>query len=329
MYLLHKKSDIMRRIVYFILIAVLLWGFGGCVLNTNTNEDVLVDKSVSVNEEASQKADDVDIDRYMVNDEDIADDEEKKIIQGADGTDVNNQGEKDEDLSTKNSNGENTDNEKVNNKAASQKDEDSRSAGKNEDKGGVKAEVQKHDLVELVKLDDSFVIDIKYATEDNFAKKKIYSMPLCLIHKNTAQKLIAANNEFKTLGYRIKVFDAYRPYSAQKLLWDAAEDKSYVADPKKGSKHNRGAAVDITLVDENGQELPMPSKYDEFSERSHIKYNQCDEQLIKNRELLGEIMVKHGFKRISTEWWHFDDTDALNYPLLDISFEEFLQENQN
>jgi len=195
------------------------------------------------------------------------------------------------------------------------------------DKGTMNIIVEKQGLVELTKLDDSFVIDIKYATEDNFAKKKIYSIPLCLIHKNTAKKLIAANNEFKTLGYRIKVFDAYRPYSVQQVLWDAAEDKSYLADPKKGSKHNRGAAVDITLVDENGQELPMPSNYDEFSERAHLKYNQCDEQLIKNRELLGEIMVKHGFKRISTEWWHFDDVDALNYPLLDISFEEFIEEN--
>lgn len=200
-------------------------------------------------------------------------------------------------------------------------------SGSNSSGASVKGIVEKQGLVELIKLDDSFVIDIKYATEDNFAKKKIYSMPLCLIHKNTAQKLIAANNEFKTLGYRIKVFDAYRPYSAQQVLWDSTEDKSYLADPKKGSKHNRGAAVDITLVDENGQELPMPSGYDEFSERAHLKYDKCDEELIKNRELLGKIMVKHGFKRISTEWWHFDDVDASNYPLLDVSFEQFIDEN--
>jgi len=178
-------------------------------------------------------------------------------------------------------------------------------------------------LVELIKLDDSFVIDLKYASTDNFTGKKIYSSARCFIHKNTAQKLIAANNEFKSLGYRIKVFDAYRPYSAQQILWDAAPDKSYVANPKKGSVHNKGAAVDITLVDEQGNELPMPSDYDEMTKRSHLNYNDCDEQLIKNRELLGNIMVKHGFKRISTEWWHFDDTDAKNYPILDIPFESF------
>ncbi|HHW47103.1 MAG TPA: D-alanyl-D-alanine dipeptidase [Clostridiaceae bacterium] len=178
-------------------------------------------------------------------------------------------------------------------------------------------------LVELIKLDDSFVIDIKYATTDNFTGKKIYSSARCFIHKNTAKKLIAANNEFKSLGYRIKVFDAYRPYSAQQILWDAAPDKSYIANPKKGSVHNKGAAVDITLVDEHGNELPMPSNYDEMTKRSHLNYKDCDEQLIKNRELLGSIMVKHGFKRISTEWWHFDDTDAKKYPILDIPFESF------
>ena len=104
-------------------------------------------------------------------------------------------------------------------------------------------------LVVLTELDDSFVIDLKYATEDNFAGQVIYTHPICVIHKNTAQKLIVANDEFKEMGYRIKIWDAYRPFSAQQLLWDAASDKQYVGDPKKGSVHNRGAAVDITLVD--------------------------------------------------------------------------------
>ncbi len=199
----------------------------------------------------------------------------------------------------------------------------------NENKSGEtdKSIVEKHSLVELVKLDNSFVIDIKYATTDNFTGKKIYSMPVCLIHKNVAKKLINANNEFKALGYRIKVFDAYRPYSAQQVLWDAAQDKSYVANPKNGSVHNRGAAVDITLVDKDGNEIPMPSGYDEFSERSHLNYNDCAQELIDNRELLGKIMVKNGFKRISKEWWHFDDAAAKKYPILDLPLEEFVQEN--
>jgi len=180
-----------------------------------------------------------------------------------------------------------------------------------------------NDLVGLLKLDNTFIIDIKYATEDNFTKKVIYPSAKCIIHKNTAEKLIKANNEFKKLGYTIKIFDAYRPYSAQKILWDAASDKSYVADPKKGSNHNRGAAVDLTLVDKSGAEISMPSNYDEFTKRARLDYMDCSEEQINNRELLGKIMVKCGFNRIRSEWWHFDDTDAKKYPILDISFDNF------
>ena len=178
-------------------------------------------------------------------------------------------------------------------------------------------------LVELLKIDESFVLDLKYATDDNFTSKIIYSQAKCLINKNTAQKLIAANNEFKGLGLRIKIYDAYRPSSAQVLLWNAAKDKSFVASPKKGSIHNKGAAVDLTLVDGNVKELEMPSLFDELSERSHLDYSDCAESKIKNRELLGKIMVKNGFRRISNEWWHFEDTDSAKYPFLDIQFEEF------
>lgn len=178
-------------------------------------------------------------------------------------------------------------------------------------------------LMELLKLDSSFVIDLKYASSDNFTGKRIYTQSKCILHKNTAAKLIKANGEFKKLGFKIKVFDAYRPYSAQKVLWDAAYDKSFVADPGKGSVHNRGAAVDVTLVDNSGAELPMPSEFDEFTKRAHLNYKDCPENRIKNRELLGKIMVKCGFKRISNEWWHFDDTDAKKYPIQDIPFESF------
>lgn len=179
------------------------------------------------------------------------------------------------------------------------------------------------ELVKLNELDDSFVYDLKYASTDNFTGKKIYSHAICLIHRNTAQKLISANNDFKQLGYRIKIYDAYRPYSTQRILYDAAENKTFLADPEKGSHHNRGAAVDITLVDEKGNELPMPSKFDEFSIRSRINYYRTEKELINNRELLGRVMVKHGFKRIGNEWWHFEDTDAKKYPLLDIPFEAY------
>lgn len=185
------------------------------------------------------------------------------------------------------------------------------------------SEIYTADLVVLTRLDNSFMIDLKYATTDNFTGKKIYSRPLCLIHRNTAQKLIRANNEFKKMGYRIKIYDAYRPYSAQRVLYDAAPNKTFLADPAKGSHHNRGAAVDITLVDQEGKELPMPSAFDEFNWKSRINYYGGTREQTQNRELLGSVMVKCGFKRIGSEWWHFEDTDAKDYPLLNIPFEAF------
>lgn len=179
-------------------------------------------------------------------------------------------------------------------------------------------------LIELTKLDNSFVIDMRYSTENNFTHHKIYSESKCILQENTARKLIEANNEFKKMGYRLKIFDAYRPYSAQKVLYDAASDKSYVANPNKsGSIHNRGEAVDVTLVDRNGNELDMPSGYDEFTKRAHIDYKGCTEKQKENRELLAEVMVRHGFDRFHEEWWHFNDKDAKKYPILDIPFEKF------
>lgn len=143
------------------------------------------------------------------------------------------------------------------------------------------------------------------------------------MQKNTALKLILANNEFKRLGYKLKIFDAYRPLSAQKLLWDATDKKEYVANPSIGSIHNRGAAVDVTLVDQQGNELNMPSEFDEFSEKSHVDYNGATQEQINNRELLGSIMIKYGFERLNNEWWHFNDIEWEKYPILDIKFEEF------
>ena len=179
-------------------------------------------------------------------------------------------------------------------------------------------------LVELKKLDKSFVIDLRYATDNNFTHHKIYSEPKCILQESTARKLIEVNNELREMGYRLKIFDAYRPYSAQKILYDAASDKTYVANPnKEGSIHNRGAAVDVTLVDESGNELDMPSDYDEFTERAHINYNDCTKKQKENREFLAQVMVRHGFERLSSEWWHFNDKDAMKHPILDIPFEEF------
>lgn len=184
-----------------------------------------------------------------------------------------------------------------------------------------------NNLIRLTDLDKTFAIDIKYGTTDNFTKRILYKTPISVININTAKKLIKANNTFKKYGYHIKIFDTYRPFSVQKLMWDLCTNKKYLADPKKGSNHNRGAAVDITLVDKNGVELLMPSSYDEFSNRAHINYKSPNKKAMANRELLSKIMLQNGFKRISTEWWHFDDVNYKKYPLQDIQLEAFIEKD--
>jgi D-alanyl-D-alanine dipeptidase len=181
------------------------------------------------------------------------------------------------------------------------------------------------ELVELTDLDDTFVIDLRYATEDNFTVQKIYSQSRCFLVRGTAEKLIAANRELAEMGYRLKIWDAYRPPSAQRALWEVFPDPAFVANPENGSIHTRGAAVDVTLVDEEGNELPMPTGFDDFSEKAAISYDGCTEEQARNRDLLAEVMVRNGFVRIQSEWWHFVDSQASSYPMLDVEFEEIDQ----
>lgn len=178
-------------------------------------------------------------------------------------------------------------------------------------------------LVDVTAVDPTLVIDLRYATADNFTGKRIYSEAKCLLLRSTAEKLAKANGELATSSYRLKIWDAYRPLSAQQILWDVVSDRSFVADPKKGSIHNRGAAIDVTLVDKDGKDLDMPSGFDDFSEKAGIKYSGCSEEQARNRELLASVMVKYGFTRYEAEWWHFVDKESSSNPLLDVQFEEF------
>src|SRR5204863_1402356 len=138
-------------------------------------------------------------------------------------------------------------------------------------------------------------------------------------------KLAAANAEFQKDGYMIKVWDGYRPPYVQKIFWEIMPDDRYVANPYKGgSKHNRGGAVDVTLVDLKGNEVEMPSAYDDFSEKAWRKSPLASAEARKNEDYLTEVMVKHGFSPLEHEWWHFDDPDYKNFPLVDVQLEQFL-----
>ncbi len=178
-------------------------------------------------------------------------------------------------------------------------------------------------LVRVKDIDGSVVVDLKYATEDNFTHTRVYpSGAKALLRLETALKLKRANERFEKDGYRIKIWDAYRPRSVQEIFWALVPDPKYVADPAKGSVHNRGASVDITLVDSSGKELLMPTAYDDFSEKASRNYAGSDTSARENMKYMEKIMNESGFTGLPSEWWHFDDRSG-SYPLLDVDFSIF------
>lgn len=177
-------------------------------------------------------------------------------------------------------------------------------------------------FVELKTVNSNIILDIRYATENNFLKKPVYPSSRCFTLKIVAQKLDSIQTELEGKGLGLKIFDGYRPLSVQKMMWEILPDSRYVADPKNGSRHNRGAAVDITLVDSNGVELEMPTDFDDFTEKASHTYADLPDEVIKNRGILKSIMEKYGFKPIKSEWWHYDLNNYIDYPVVDFSFEE-------
>ena len=165
---------------------------------------------------------------------------------------------------------------------------------------------QQSDFVRLKDLSPDFVYELKYATPDNFLKQAVYDCGECYLRKSTAEALVKANEAFKQLGYRIKLFDCYRPLSVQKKMWKILPGTHYVANPAKGSKHNRGAAVDLTLVDAQGKELNMGTPFDFFGKEAHHTYTEHSKEVLENRKLLKETLDKYNFKSIYSEWWHYE-----------------------
>jgi D-alanyl-D-alanine dipeptidase len=161
-------------------------------------------------------------------------------------------------------------------------------------------------FVNIETLSSDFVLDLKYATPDNFLKQKVYDCPECFLRISTAKALVKANQELIKKGFRIKLYDCYRPLDVQKKMWKILPGTNYVANPKKGSKHNRGAAVDLTLVDSLGNELNMGTKFDFFGPEAHHTYLKHSKEVLANRKLLKETLAKHNFKSIYNEWWHYE-----------------------
>ncbi len=181
------------------------------------------------------------------------------------------------------------------------------------------------DLVELVKVDPSLVLDIRYAGANNFLGFPVYPQARAFLQRDAAEAIKKVNAELKPQGLGLLILDAYRPHSVTRLMWDRTPEsqRAYVADPAKGSRHNRGAAVDLTIRSlATGKPVAMPSRYDDFSEKAHHSYQGASAEARANRAKLRALMEKHGFQALSNEWWHYDFRGWENYPILDESFEE-------
>ena len=178
------------------------------------------------------------------------------------------------------------------------------------------------ELVELNKIIPDVVLDIRYATTNNFVGEVLYPSARCFLVKDAALALKEIQQDLKKQGYRLKVYDGYRPLSVQKRMWEILPDSRYVADPKGGSRHNRGYAVDVSLLDIDGNAVLMPTEFDEFSEKAHSDYMDIPEEAKKHRKILRDAMEKRGFTGIDTEWWHFDYKGYEGKPNLDISIDD-------
>ena len=161
-------------------------------------------------------------------------------------------------------------------------------------------------FVNLKNYSRDFVFDMKYATADNFLKEQVYPCDECFLRVKTIKALLHANQAFIAKGYRIKLYDCYRPLAIQKKMWKIVPNPTYVANPKKGSIHNKGGAVDITLVDSLGVELNMGTGFDFFGPEAGHNYTDLSAEILANRQLLKSIMLQYNFKSFDSEWWHYN-----------------------
>lgn len=161
-------------------------------------------------------------------------------------------------------------------------------------------------FVELSKVVPDIKTDVRYATTNNFTGIVLYPSSKVYIRSILADSLRSVQSKLRRLALSLKVYDAYRPLSVQKQMWAILPDPNYVADPSKGSKHNRGSAVDVTIIDQYGKELDMGTPFDDFTEKASPNYTDFPPQIIKNRTMLKQVMEESGFKQLDTEWWHFD-----------------------
>ena len=184
------------------------------------------------------------------------------------------------------------------------------------------AEDPEKQIVDLRKLIPNILFDLKYARDDNFMHQKLYPpITTTYLRMPAAKALQQIQKELNAQGLSLKIFDAYRPYSVTEKMWEPIKDERYVADPKNGSGHNRGIAVDLTIINlKTKKDLLMGTGFDNFSDTAHQSFTALPAEVLQNRKLLKTIMEKYGFVSLDTEWWHYSLPNAKNFELLDVSF---------
>jgi len=179
-------------------------------------------------------------------------------------------------------------------------------------------------MVDLKKRIPALILDLRYAGTNNFMKEKLYpAITTTYLRKPAADSLAIIEKQLNQMGWGLKIFDAYRPYAVTEKMWEPVQDDRYAADPKKGSGHNRGIAVDLTIINvATGEELNMGTGFDNFTDTAHHAFTHLPEEVLQNRLLLKKVMEQHGFKALDTEWWHYSLPNAKDFELLDIDFKK-------
>jgi D-alanyl-D-alanine dipeptidase len=176
-------------------------------------------------------------------------------------------------------------------------------------------------FVNLKSYSNAFVFDMKYATDDNFLKAKVYDCAECFLRLKTVKALVKANTKLAQKGYKIKIYDCYRPLDIQKKMWEIVPNPKYVANPKTGSIHNRGGAVDISLVTLQGEAVDMGTDFDYFGEKASHLYQDLPKNVLQNRKLLKSVMISAGFNSFDSEWWHYNLKAGLKNPVSNVKWE--------
>ncbi len=193
----------------------------------------------------------------------------------------------------------------------------------------IKADSNKK-MYNLQQIIPGIIVDLRYASSQNFVRKSLYPVDAAapFLRLPAAKALQLVQQELKTEGLGLKIFDAYRPYSVTVQFWELVKDERYVANPAKGSGHNRGLAIDLTIINlSTGKEVDMGTGFDNFTDTAHHSFTQLSQSVLQNRKRLKEVMMKYGFQPLETEWWHYYWPNDRNYEVLDLNFSQLRRIN--